>query len=485
MTVEELTMHPAPIEAVISRVLRIGADRVTDDLSYHSIPQWDSLQHVALMLALEVELGVTIDAQLTLQLSSVSAIRAFADAHAHARSTAPAAAANGAPAAPASTATASPGGPGGPVIHRGLDGVYVDRTAISRIDGERGMLEYRGYSIHDLATRATFEATAYLLIHGELPDPGQLASFTAELVAARAVPAPVLAVMRALGHAHPMEALRTGISTLGAFDPDAGDDSAAATLRKGVRLIAQVPVLIGAHHAARQQRALVAPPPELSHAACLLHLLRGGPASPTAARLIDRDLIVHADHSSNASAFTARVVIGCKSGIHGALTAAVSAFAGQLHGGAAERVMTLVDAIGEPSRAEAYVAERLVRNEPVMGFGHRVYRTEDPRVRHLRDAALEASRERGDLMPYEVIAAVVEAMKPYARHGVDANVDLYSGLLYRMLELPNDLAVPIFVAGRMAGWVAQALEQHTNNILIRPLLHYAGPTGRSYPSSAR
>jgi citrate synthase len=481
-----MTMTTTPIEAVIARVLRLEPDAVTDDLSYHAIPQWDSLQHVALMLALEGELGVTIDADLTLQLSSVAAIREFAEARAAATR-----ATNGATAAMRTIATngaptsAPAAAPAGPVVHRGLDGVYVDRTAISKIDGERGALEYRGYSIHDLATHATFEATAYLLIHGQLPDPLQLAAFTAELAAARQVPMQVLEVMRALAHAHPMEALRTGISALGAFDPDAGDDSAAASLRKGVRLIAQVPLLIGAHHAARQRRDLVAPPSGLSHAAYFLHLLRGSAPSPTAARLIELDLIVHADHSSNASAFAARVVIGCKAGIHGALTAAVSAFAGQLHGGAAERVMTLVDAIPEPSQAAAYVAERQARNEPVMGFGHRVYRTEDPRVRHLRAAALEASREHGNLVPYEVIAAVVEAMKPYARHGVDANVDLYSGLLYRMLDLPDDLAVPIFVAGRMAGWVAQALEQQANNILIRPLLHYVGPTGRAYPSGAR
>lgn len=456
-------MTSTPIEAVIARVLQIELDRVTDDLMYHAIPQWDSLQHVALMLALETELGVQIDTDLTLALSSVAAIRAFAETRQRAS----------APSAPVST---------GPAIHRGLDGVHVDRTSISKIDGEHGNLEYRGYSIHDLARRATFEDTAYLLIYGELPTTAQREAFTAELVAARQVPMQVRALMRALAHAHPMEALRTGLSALGAFDPDASDDSVAATLRKGVRLIAQVPLLIGAHHAARQLRDLIPPPAGLSHAAFFLHLLRGAPPTEAAARLIERDLIVHADHSSNASAFTARVVVGCKAGLHGALTAAVSAFAGQLHGGAAERVMTLVDAIEAPARAQAYVDERHARNEPVMGFGHRVYRTEDPRVRHLRDAALEASRARGDLRPYEVIAAVVEAMKPYARHGVDANVDLYSGLLYRMLELPDDLAVPIFVAGRMAGWVAQALEQQRNNILIRPLLHYVGPTGRAYPS---
>lgn len=458
-------MTTTPIESVIARVLRIDPDLVTDDLAYHAIPQWDSLQHVALMLALEKELGIEIDSDMTLQLTSVVAIRAFAEKRA--------------------VAAAASASPAGPTIHRGLDGVHFDRTTISRIDGESGTLEYRGYSIHDLATRATFEETAYLLIHGELPDKQQRAKFSADLIAARKVPTQVLALMRALAHVHPMEALRTGISALGALDPEACDDSIAASARKGVRLISQLPILIGAHHAARQLRDLVVPPPGLSHAAFLLHLLRGKAPSPTAVQLMDRDLIIHADHSSNASAFAARIVISCKAGIHAALTAAVSAFAGQLHGGAAEGVMALVDAIPEPSWADAYVAERLARNEPVMGFGHRVYRTEDPRVRHLRDAAFEASRDRHDLAPYEVIAAVVEAMKPYARHGVDANVDLYSGLIYRMLDLPDDVAVPIFAAGRAAGWVAQALEQQANNVLIRPLLHYVGTNGRKYPLESK
>ena len=455
------------IEAVIAKALLLDEDQVNDELAYQAVPQWDSLRHVALMLALERALGVEVDGELRVRLSSVRAIREFINERA-------------AGAVPIRLADSGPRAPS-PVIHRGLDGVHVDNSHITRIDGANGRLEYRGYSIHDLARHAIFEETAYLLIHGDLPDAVELADFEAELARSRSVPAPVLGLMRTLAQAHPMEALRTGISALGAFESDCTAGSPAGCLRQGIRLIAQVPILVAAHHAAREKRELMAPPAGLSHAAYFLHLLRGTSPSPTAVRLIDRDLIVHADHSSNASAFAARVVIGCRAGMHAAITAAVGAFSGELHGGAAERVLDLIDDIGVPERASGYIAERLARNESVMGFGHRVYRTEDPRVCHMREAALQASHEHGDLSGYEILAAVVDAMKPYARHGVDANVDLYASLVYRMLDLPRDLAVPIFVAGRMAGWVAQALEQVNNNVLIRPLLNYVGATGRSYP----
>jgi citrate synthase len=215
-------------------------------------------------------------------------------------------------------------------------------------------------------------------------------------------------------------------------------------------------------------------------------MLFGKAPSPSIVRFIEKDLIMHADHSANASAFAARVAIGCRANLHAAITAAIAAFSGSLHGGAAERVMDLIDAVGTPENAATYVRDCLDRNQPVMGFGHRVYRVEDPRVRHLREAARDLSREQGDMRGLAIIEAVVQAMEPYARHGVGPNVDLYAGLVYRLLGLPDDLAVPIFVAGRMAGWVAQALEQKSNNVLIRPLLHYTGATGREYrPLDAR
>ncbi|MFT3770637.1 MAG: citrate/2-methylcitrate synthase [Minicystis sp.] len=457
------------VEPIVARVLGIDVARVTDDLTYQSIPEWDSFRHVALMLALEEALGVPITDELTLSLHSLAAIREFA----------------GAPAGAAAPA-AREAEPAAVEVHRGLAGVHVDRTRITRIDGENGVLEHRGYSIHDLVERSSFEEMALLLISGDLPEAAQLGAFEAELRSCRALPEPVVGIVRALAHAHPMEVLRTGVSALGAFAPDARDESPEAALRAGVRLIAQIPTLIAAHHAIRSGREPIDPLPAGSHAHNLLYMLSGQEPSPAAARFVDMDLMVHADHSSNASAFAARVVIGCQANLHAAVTAAIAAFSGALHGGAAERVIDLIDEVGTPERAAAYVRERLSANQPVMGFGHRVYRTEDPRVRHLRAAARELSRERGDERGLAIIEAIIAAMEPYARHGIGPNVDLYAGLAYRLLGLPDDLSVPMFVAGRIAGWVAQALEQRSNNVLIRPLLHYVGPTGRAYrPPAAR
>jgi citrate synthase len=450
-----------PVEEMIARELGVRVDDLHDDVGYQSIPEWDSLRHVALMVALETELGEPITDELMLQLQSVRAIREFArtrtiSANGHAPSD-------------------------GVVVHRGLEGVYVDRTSITRIDGERGRLEYRGYSIHDLVEHSSFEETAWLLLHGELPSAADLDAFNAELRANRALPPAVVELVRTLRDAHPMEVLRTGVSALGALNAGASDESMDDALRAGVRLIAQVPTLIATHHALRGRREPVEPHPDAPHAWNVLYMLLGHAPSPTAARFVDKDLIVHADHDANASTFAARVVIGCRSNVSAAITAAIAAFAGSVHGGATERVMELIDAVGTPANAVAYVRERRERNQPVMGFGHRVYRTEDPRVRHLRAIARQLAAERGDTRGIEIIEAVVAAMEPYARHGVGPNVDLYAGLAYRLLGLPDDLAVPMFVAGRMAGWVAQALEQKGQNVLIRPRLQYVGAASRAYP----
>jgi len=454
------------VDALIARTLGISEDRVTDALEYQSIREWDSLGHVSLMVALENAYGVTVDDELTLALRSVAAIREFAEGE-------------GADPAPAAVAEERR------TVHRGLDGVSFDQTTITRIDGAEGVLEYRGYSIHDLAERASFEEVAYLLVHGELPDAAALSAFEKELGAARALPGPVLDLARSLAHAHPMEALRTCVSALGGFGSrrDAGTDETYEQAREtGIALIARIPMLVAAHHAFRSGREPLIPAEETPYADAFLTALLGERPTPAAVRFINKGFIVHADHSSNASAFAARVAIGSRAGMTAALTAAVATFAGSVHGGAAERVVRLVDQVGSPERAEEYVAELRGRGEPVMGFGHRVYRTEDPRVRHLRDTVVELSRERGDRSGLDILDAVATAMRPYGRHGLAPNVDLYAGLAYRLLGLPDDLAVPLFVIGRTAGWVAQALEQQSNNVLIRPLLDYVGPTGREFPA---
>ncbi len=365
-------------------------------------------------------------------------------------------------------------------IHRGLKGVYFDRSPCTFIDGRAGDLRYRGYSIHDLAENSSFEETAWLLLHGDLPTAQELASFDAQLKSARRLPKEVIDIVRSIKHAHPMDVLRTGVSALAAFDPDTADNSRDATLRKAVRLTSQVPMIVAAHSRIRDGQEPVPPDETLTHAANLLWMLRAEKPSKDAAQLIDRDLILHAEHGSNASSFAARVVIGTEANLHAAITAAVAALSGPAHGGAAEDVMKMAEEIGEPARAADYVKEKRKGGVPITGFGHRVYRAEDPRARHMRAGVERLSKEMGEPKWYEILQAVVAAMAPYARHGVNVNVDFYSGVVYHLLGVKRDLFVPLFAIGRVPGWVVQVMEQQDNNILIRPLTLYNGPEHRDY-----
>ncbi|MFQ5935774.1 MAG: citrate/2-methylcitrate synthase [Acidiferrobacterales bacterium] len=365
-------------------------------------------------------------------------------------------------------------------IHRGLTGVYFDRSPTTFIDGRTGELRYRGYSIHDLAEHSTFEETTYLLLVGELPTRTQLDVFNEELKAGRSLPGPIYDIIRKVKDAHPMDVLRTTVSALAAFDADVADNSLEATRRKGIRLTSQVPIVVTAHHHIRSGREPVPPSRTLGQAANFLYMLKGEEPSADAAGLIDTDMVLHAEHGSNASSFTARVVAGTEANLHAAITAGVAALSGPAHGGAAENVMRMAQEIGDPAKAAEYVRRKRKNREPVMGFGHRVYRAEDPRARHMRDGVQRLSREMGQPHWYEILQAVVEAMKPYARHGINVNVDFYAGVVYFLHGIPEDLFVPIFAIGRVPGWTVQVLEQLENNILIRPLTLYSGPNPREY-----
>jgi citrate synthase len=365
-------------------------------------------------------------------------------------------------------------------IHRGLRGVYFDRSPCTFIDGKAGELRYRGYSIHDLAEHSSFEETAWLLLNGDLPSKQQLAAFDAELKSARKLSAAIVDIIRTIKSAHPMDVLRTATSALSAFDPETADNSREATLRKAVRLTSQVPMIVAAHSRLRAGEEPVAADQALGHAANLLWMLTARKPSADAAQLIDRDLILHAEHGSNASSFAARVVIGTEANLHAAVVAAIAALSGPAHGGAAEDVMKMAEEIGDPSRAAGYVKEKRKGGVAVTGFGHRVYRAEDPRARHMRAGVERLSKEMGEPKWFEILQAVVTAMAPYARHGVNVNVDFYSGVVYHLLGIKRDLFVPIFAIGRVPGWVVQVLEQLENNILLRPLTLYNGPDARAY-----
>lgn len=367
-------------------------------------------------------------------------------------------------------------------LNRGLREIYFDRTETTFIDGSEGVLEYRGYNIHDLASASNFEETSYLLLHGELPTQSQLDAFNEDLRNQRELPEQIFPIIETIKDSHPMDVLRTAVSALSSFDPDADAawDDVDATFRKGMRMTSQVPTIVAAHYNIRRGKDPISPNWELNHAANFLYMLDGEVPSDDAAQLMDKDLILHADHGSNASAFTARVVAGTKADAYSAITAAIGALSGPSHGGAAENVMQMAREIGSPDNAETYVRDLLRRRIPVMGFGHRVYKAEDPRARHLKEGVRRLSEEKGEPEWYQILTAVQDAMSPYARRGVHVNVDFFAGVIYYLNGIPQDLFVPIFAIGRVPGWIIQVVEQYRRNILIRPLLKYTGQREQGY-----
>jgi citrate synthase len=362
----------------------------------------------------------------------------------------------------------------------GLRNVVAGESAISTIDGERGILSYRGIDIHELARHSTFEEVVFLLHRGALPRRDELQAFRVPLARERPIPDALLSVVRALPRGtHPMTTLRTAVSALGGLDPDAQDDGLPAAARKGLRLTAQLATVVAALDRVRNGRSPVAPDAQLSHAANFLYMLTGERPGDAAARAMDVALILHADHEFNASTFAARVAASTLADMHGAITAALATLKGPLHGGANEAVMQALEEIGRPERAPEWLRETLAAKRKVMGFGHAVYRTEDPRARHLREMSRRMGEETRQGRWYEITAALEAAVRGGPKP-LNPNVDLYSASLYRALGIPTDLFTPIFAVSRVAGWTAHVLEQLTNNKLIRPESEYVGPRDVPY-----
>ena len=364
------------------------------------------------------------------------------------------------------------------VAPKGLQDVVANESAICFIDGGRGILSYRGIDIHELAERSTFEETAYLLWNGPLPNAAELKTFSAELAAARRLPQPVIAFLENLPKtASPMEVLRTAVSLLSVYGEDATATTREANLRKSFDLTAQVAMIVAVFDRLRKGKEIVEADPSLSHAANFLWMLNGEKPSETAARALDVALILHADHELNASTFAARVIAATLSDMHSAITGAIGALKGPLHGGANEAVMKLlyeVEASGEDP--VEHVRDMLAAKQKVSGFGHRVYTTEDPRATHLR----QMSRDLGqDANPkwYEMSRAIELFVKEQKK--LNANVDFYSASTYTTLGIDMDLFTPIFAVSRIAGWCAHVMEQHDDNRLIRPRAEYTGP---AYPA---
>ncbi|MCY3773650.1 MAG: citrate synthase [Gemmatimonadetes bacterium] len=368
------------------------------------------------------------------------------------------------------------------MVQKGLEGVVAASSAICFIDGLQGRMLYRGYDIHDLAAHSTFEETACLLWHGALPGPGQLAELNEQLLAGRALRDEVLDLLRAIPRdTAPMDVLRSAVSCLSAYDPDVANHSREANLRKAVRLTAQLASVTAAWHQIVNRQEVIDPNPGLGHAANFLYMLGGlDGALPDSehAKAFDIALILHADHELNASTFAARVTAATLSDMHSAVISAIGTLKGPLHGGANRDVMVMLHEIGEIAGAEDYVKEKLAAKEKIPGFGHRVYKTEDPRATHLRRLSEELGRKSGDPKWHEVSRVIEKTMMD--RKGIACNVDFYSGSVYATMGIPAGLFTPVFACSRIAGWTAHLLEQYADNRIIRPVGEYTGPTEAVY-----
>jgi citrate synthase len=372
-----------------------------------------------------------------------------------------------------------------PEVKIGLQDVVIPTSEICAIDGERGTLVYRGYDIHDLAEHSTFEEVLYLLWHGRLPRAEELGDFEDQLAANRSVPPEILDLLERFPPSQPpMDILRTAVSALSLYDSDAHDMSPEANARKALRLTAQMSTLVAAYGRIRQGKQSLAPVPKLSHAANFLYMLNGRTPDAASARWFDIALILHADHSFNSSTFAARVTASTLSDLHSAITSAIGTLKGPLHGGANEQVMKMLLEVQSPDRVDDYIHSLLGQKKKVMGFGHRVYRTDDPRATELRRMSEALCARAGQTRWFE-ISRKIEALMIREKN-LNANVDFYSASAYYVLGIPLDLYPLIFALSRISGWTAHVLEQYAHNKLIRPLAEYTGPENLKYvPIEAR
>ena len=364
-----------------------------------------------------------------------------------------------------------------PEIRKGLAGVYVDTTSVSKVNPETNSLLYRGYPVQELAANCTFEEVAYLLWHGELPTPTQLADFENQERALRHLDERVKRVIDELPlTAHPMDVVRTAVSVIGASDPDAADSSRESNLGKSVALLAQLPAIVAYDQRRRRGEHLVEPRDDLSYSANFLFMTFGELPDEVVVNAFDVSMILYAEHSFNASTFTARVVTSTLSDLYSAVTAAIGALKGALHGGANEAVMHVFDEIGTADKAEAWLETALAEKRKIMGFGHRVYKNGDSRVPTMKAAldTLIAEYDRPEML--ELYVALETAMTD--RKNILPNLDYPSGPAYNLIGFDTEMFTPLFVASRITGWTAHIMEQLESNALIRPLSLYVGPDER-------
>ena len=365
------------------------------------------------------------------------------------------------------------------VVVRGLEGVAAAETNISYVDGVNGQLFYQGFNLDELAGRTTFAETVYLLWHGRLPNAQEEEEFRTRLVSEMRLPTQIVTMIQLIPHgAHPMSVLRTIVSALGMFDPDAEDNSDEANERKAVRLLAQVPTVIADLARARAGQPLLSADPERGFGANFLYMFRGEPPTEEEEDVFDLTLMLHADHGLNASTFAGRVTASTLSDMHSAMTSAIGTLKGPLHGGANQRVMEMLDSINNVGEVESYIDGMLDDKKRIMGFGHRVYKVEDPRVRHLRDVAEDLCAKANVPHLFEIQQRIQKVV--HDRKGIYPNVDFYSASVQHALGIPDEYFTTIFAASRTSGWLAHILEQYADNRLIRPTSKYTGRFDRQW-----
>jgi citrate synthase len=374
-------------------------------------------------------------------------------------------------------------GSAGSAVSTGLRGVVAASSSIGDVNGEKGELIYQGLNIHDLATKSTFEEVVFLLWNGRLPKQAELDELKGSLAAAYELPGEIIEVIKGMAarvpkSADPMDRLRTVVSALAMFDEEARDLSREASIRVATRLTARFPTIVAAIDRARNDQEIVQPKPDLNIATNFLYMLKGEMPDEFDAHVLDVALILQADHELNASTFTARVVAGTLADMYSAVTAALGALSGPLHGGANTAIMKILLEIDNVDRVEDYVKDALSKKKKIMGFGHAVYKTEDPRATHLRRFSKEMGERKGDTKWYDITAKLEAIMK--REKNLLPNVDAYSASTYYMMGIPLDLYTPIFAISRISGWTAHILEQYADNKLIRPRAQYIGPRNVPY-----
>lgn len=366
-----------------------------------------------------------------------------------------------------------------PQFSKGLEGVIAAQTALSRVDGERSELSYRGIQIGELVENSTFEEIVYLLWYGKFPKAAELESFKKELADARCIPEALIQQLKTFPKdAHPMGWLRTAASLLGLFDKEVDDRSIEANRRKAMRLTGAFPTLIAAHYRLREGKELIAPDKKLSHAANFLYMMHGSVPQPEMEKALDAYLILLADHGLNASTFAARVTVATESDIYSGVTSAIGTLKGDLHGSANQRAMEMILDIDTPERAEAYVQDLLANKKKVMGFGHRIYKKKDPRAVAFHEIARKMCEKAGNMRWMEISDRVEKVM--WETKQIPCNVDFFSASVLYLLGFPVDFFTTVFAASRVAGWTAHVIEQLSDNRLIRPAASYTGPVNQHY-----